>query len=599
MYEEDRMTDRPFQAKSFGKTLGTSLSRRDLMKRAAIVGVGTAAFVPLLAACDSDDDDVDVDPVDETDDDVEDAEPAVEPDEDVEPDDDPEPDEDQETDEEEDDDEESRYGGTLNVAIVGDPPTLDVTTTTAQIVGFFSWHIWEPLFTWDEDLEVTPHLAETHEVSDDGLTNSLTLREGVLFHNGEEMTSEDVIASIERWLVVSPRASGIAGRLDEMEPIDDYSIEFQMNAPYGAFQTILARLTGGCAISPASAVDAAGENALDEFIGTGPFQFVEYVPDQHILLERFDDYVSREEEPSGYAGRRTPYLDEIRFIPASDESARIAGLQAGDFHYLEVVTADQFDALQGDESVTTEELPPEAFRIFVFNTQEGILSDQTMRRAMQATFDNEELAVAGHGEHYRLDPGILIQSTVWHTTAGEEYYNMADPDLGWELAQEAGYDGEPIRILTSQEQPDMYNMAAVGQQQLEDAGFTVELVLTDWATLLQQREDPEAWDIFTTGAGLTLDPLLMSFVTSTTWPGWWDSDAKVELVRQLEDETEFDVRYEIWEELQQLFYEVDVPMIKVADMINFNARSPYLRGFQPIDPVAGGVGFWNMWLEED
>lgn len=585
--------------------MASTLTRREVAKRAVIVGLAIPTASSLIAACEVDDDDEE--PAAESDDD--DAEPDdddEEPDEGAEPDDDDEesdddaePDDDDEEPDDDAVDDEERYGGTLNVAIVGDPPTLDVTTTTASVVGFFGWHIWEPLFTWDEDLQATPHIAETHEVTDDGLTNTIAIREGVLFHNGNEMTAEDVVTSLERWFDVSPRAEGLVDRLDSLEASDEQTVVFHMSEAYGAFQAILARLTGGCAIMPASIAEAAGQDPVEEYIGTGPFQFVEYAPDQHIRLERFDDYVSREEESSGYAGRRTPYLDEIAFIPVPDDASRVAGLQAGDYHYLETVTADQYENLSDDDDVTSEVLPPVAYRIFVFNTEAGILSDPTMRQAIQAVFDHEELATAGHGEHYRLDPAILIEGTAWHTTAGEEYYNINDPERAWELAEEAGYDGETIRFMTSREQPDMYDMALVAQQQLEDAGFTVELDNVDWATLLERREDPEAWDIFTTGAGLTLDPLLMSFVTATTWPGWWDSDEKVELVSQIESETDFDARFEIWEDLQRLFYEEDVPMVKIADMPDFDARSPQLRGFEPISKVAGGIGFWNMWLEED
>jgi peptide/nickel transport system substrate-binding protein len=598
------MSEAHSRAIGITSTLNTVISRRGLLKRAAVVGAAAPVIGTLIAACEADDvDDTAVDePANGSDDE---AVPGDEPDEDDaavddepvdEPDDDPDDEVDDVADDAEDDD---RYGGTLNVAIEADPPTIDVMPTTAQVVGFFGWHIWEGLFTWNDEMEPVPQLIESHEVTDDGLTNTLVLREDVVFHNGDSMTAEDVIASVERWFEVSPRPAGLMNALEDIEQVDDYTIEFHMTSPYGAFEGIFARMTGGCTISPASVIEGLGDGDLEEFVGTGPYQFVEYAPDQHIHLERFDDYASRDEDPSGYAGRKYQYLDEIFFIPVPDAASRVAGLQAGDYHYLETVTADQFETLEGDDGVITEILEPINLTIFVFNTQEGPLAEVEMRRALQATFDHEEIAIAGVGDLFQLDPSIQIQGTAWHTTVGEDLYNQADPELGWEIAEEAGYDGELIRFMASQERPEDYNMVTVAVQQLQDAGFNAEIVTYDWATLLERREDPGEWDIFVTGSGLTTDPLLISFVTSNSWPGWWDSERKIELVNELELETDFDARYEIWEELMRVFYEDDIPMVKVVDRENLHARSAQLQGFEPITQVGGGVGFWNMWLEED
>jgi peptide/nickel transport system substrate-binding protein len=227
---------------------------------------------------------------------------------------------------------------------------------------------------------------------------------------------------------------------------------------------------------------------------------------------------------------------------------------------------------------------------------EGILADQTMRQAVQAALEHEELATAGYGtDFFRLDASVMFEETAWHTTVGEELYSPDDPDRAMELAEEAGYDGEPIRILATQEYAYMYNFAIQAEQQLQDAGFETEMMVVDWATLNEQREDPGAWDLFTTVITFRIDPVMFPFMMGTSWPGWWGTDQKVELTGQLQQETEFDERFEIWEELQELFYE-EVPLIKIADQFNLNARSPRLRGFEPF--VQLSPFFWNVWLED-
>jgi peptide/nickel transport system substrate-binding protein len=120
------------------------------------------------------------------------------------------------------------------------------------------------------------------------------------------------------------------------------------------------------------------------------------------------------------------------------------------------------------------------------------------------------------------------------------------------------------------------------------------LQVYDWATLIERRGNPEEWDIFTTFMAFAPDPLVSTFIASTTWPGWWDSDRKVELVSQIEQETDFDIRFEAWEQLQELFYE-EVPMIKLGDDMDLNARSARIQGFEPVTQL--GVAFWNMWVE--
>jgi peptide/nickel transport system substrate-binding protein len=579
------------------------LSRRRLLKRGIALGLAVPTVSALLAACDPEEDDGDL--VDDNDG------PAVEPEPD---DDDSEPDEeeedeqdvneepaevDDETEEGEADDAtagESRAGGTLEVALTGDPPTLDLHQTTGTIVALIAWHIYEPLFTWDEDFQLAPELADSHEVSDDGLTNTLQIREGVTFHNGDELTAEDVVASIEHWASLSGLGESLMDNVEDVEIVDDHTIDFHMTEPYGAFAVALARQNQGCAIYQASVVEESGEGALSDHIGTGPYQLVAWEADQYVHLERFDDYASREEEASGYAGQKSQYVDEIYLRPVPDEAARIAGLQAGDFHYLENIISDHYESLEGDENVTVEIRGIRQWSVFVLNTADGIFTDQTLRQAVQAAVDCEPILQAGYGDGlFELDPGIMTSDTAWNSQVGAELYDIGDPDRAQELLEEAGYDGTPVRILTTQEYMGLYYQAAVLEQQLNDVGFEVEMEIVDWATLTERRNDETAWDLFTSTFTFRIDPIQLPMLQGTTWPGWWASEEKVELSDRLERETEFEDRYEVLEQIQELFYE-EVPQIKVGDALELNARSPMIQNF--IAPTQLQPAFWNIWLDQ-
>jgi peptide/nickel transport system substrate-binding protein len=579
------------------------LSRRQLLKRGAALGLAVPAVSTLLAACDeADDDDVVVDddgpaaePADDDTDEV-DEEPVDDEDEE-EP---VETDDDDVEDEEDEDavvDGEGQEGGTLEVALIGEPPTLDVHQTTATIVALIAWHLYEPLFTWDEDFQVTPELAQEHEVSDDGLVNTLRIREGVTFHNGDDLTADDVVASIERWAEISGLGGSLLENVEEIEIVDDHTIDFHMVEPYGAFAVALARQNQGAAIYPASVIEESGDDGLAENIGTGPYQLEAREADQYIHLVRFEDYSSREEETSGYAGQKNQYIDEIYLRPVPDEAARIAGLQAGDFHYLESIIPDHFESLEGDDNVAVEIMGTSGWAVFVMNTAEGIFTDQLMRKAVQAAVDCEPVMQAGYGDgFFELDPGIMTTDTVWNSQVGAELYNLGDPDLAQELLDEAGYDGTPIRIMTTQEYMHQYNQAVMLEQQLNDAGFEVDLEVFDWATLTERRNDEGAWDIFTTSFSFRVDPIQLPMLQGTSWPGWWASEEKVELTTRLERETEFEDRYEVLEQIQELFYE-EAPQVKIGDSLELSARSPLVQNFTT--PTQLQPAFWNIWLDDE
>lgn len=593
------MSDQPGPKRPLQFLRDGQLTRRQLLKHAAVAALAVPAASTLLSACSEDlDDGADADDEEDSEDAAADAdedteEDAAETAEEEEPE---ETQEEEETEEDEQTADDERYGGTLNVATIGEPPTLDVHTTTAVTANFNGWQMFEALFTWDENLELMPELAESFDVQDDGLLVTVNLREDVNFHNGEVMTSEDVLASIERWSGIASLADGLMEATDEIELVDDLTMTFHMNEPFGPFGTMLARQLQGCTIHPKSVIDESDDQSLAEWIGTGPYMFVEHIPDRHIHYERFDDYTDRPDPPSGYGGSKARYLDEIFFYPVPDEAARISGLQSGEYHYLETIAPDHFDSLENDDRVIVELLPPPNWSTLVVNTAEGIMADQTMRQAFQAALNHEDMALAGYGEgFFRLDPGIMMEETAWHSTVGEELYNQADPDRAAELLEEAGYDGEPIVMMGTEEYTEFYNNAVVAQQQLEDAGFTVDLQVIDWATLNERRADPAEWDIFTTWISFRIDPVQQAWISGTTWPGWWDSDPKLEVVQRLNQEVEFEDRFAAFEELQQLFYE-EVPMIKVADKREVNARSPQIQNFQPLVQLT--AFFHNVWLEE-
>ncbi len=584
-----------------------TMTRRALLKRTAVLGVTTPAIAALLSACETDDDDEPVDddtadPVDEPDDDEdEEEEEEVEEEEEPEVDDVEEDDEEEEAEDTEDEpaDDDDRVGGQLIVATIGEPPTLDQHQTTASITAEIGYCIYETLFAYNADWEPSPLLAESYEVSDDGTEHTFALREGVMFHNGDEMTSDDVVASIERWGDIAGVGQNIMDVTESLEAADDYTVEWMTSEPWGTILVALSNNTQGCAIFPASIMEEATEEPINEFIGTGPYRLVEHTPDVHILLERFDDYANREGEPDGYTGSKHQYLDELEFIPVPDEAARVSGAQAGDYHIIMEASNDQYEVLADDENLRVEILPPAFWDVFFVNWESPVMGDENIRKAFQACLDIESImqSARGGGDFVELHPGFMLPPTPWVSEAGEEYYNIGDPDLAAEYLEEAGYDGTPVRFLATQEYQVMYNASVVAVQNMEDAGFEVEFDVVDWATVVERRSQQDAWDIFVTWHGFVPDPSQITFVGQMgAYPGWWtDEEAQEHTLEMLQD-PDIDARLGAWDEVQRRAYET-VPCVKLGNASTIAVWSMDVGGYT--DLFQNGIPYWNLWLEDE
>jgi peptide/nickel transport system substrate-binding protein len=321
-------------------------------------------------------------------------------------------------------------------------------------------------------------LAEGHTVADGGRAYTIRLRRGVRFHNGKEMTSADVVASLNRWGRMAGTGKAIFKNVEAVEAKDPYTIVIHMKSPSGVLLAALARPNNGAAIYPKEVCDAAADGQLKEVIGTGPFRFVEHKPDRHIRLARFKDYAARTEAPDGYAGRRTAFVDEILFIPVPDVAVRLAGIETGDYHVAQQIKQDQYDRIKTMPGVAPRIVKPYGWSTAVLNQKQGPMTDKRLRQALQAALDMEPIMAAGfgHKDFYRLDPGLLFpEQPAWWAKTGGELYNQKSRARAQTLLKDAGYAGQPIRWITTQEYQWMYKNALVAKQQLEEAGLKIDL----------------------------------------------------------------------------------------------------------------------------
>ena len=496
--------------------------------------------------------------------------------------------------------EEGQRGGRLRVAATGQPAGLDMHFTNQRTITMIGWQMFEALFTFDGTYATVPMLAAGHEVSADGLTVTITLRQGVPFHDGTEMVAADVIASYNRWAPVSSLGLAITPFLESLTETDPSTVVFKLTSPLVALPSMLARQAQGLSIHPKSVIDAAGSNPMTDaqYIGTGPYQFVERQADRFTLFKRFDGYVGVESEPSGYAGRKAAYLDEIEFVPVPDEAARVAGLQSGEYHYLEEIIPDQIEVLGDNPDVNIQILPPRSYGVVILNTVAGLMSDIRIRQAVQAAISVVPSGQATHGEGYfEPGPGIMLPQTAWHSEVSAELYDQGDPAKAQQILTDAGYDGTPIRLLATQEDLGDYNAAVVAQQQLEEAGFTVELEVTDEATLDENLEDDNRWDMTTNAYVFRPDPVLIAAFASCTADGQWCSDAKLAAVERLQTESTQEARFAAFEELQTVWY-AEAPAIKLVNNYGIAALSSKVKNLIETTHFEIEPEFANCWLED-
>src|SRR5207302_1665000 len=223
----------------------------------------------------------------------------------------------------------------------------------------------------------------------------------------------------------------------------------------------VAQVDSAAVIYPKEIVDATGEGQLKEYIGTGPFKFVEHRRDRHIKLARFDGYAARAEAASGLAGQRVAHVDELLFLPVPDYATRQAGITTGEYQYIQQIKPDQYDRIKATAGVEPVVVKPYGWATIVLNTKQGLMTDKRLRQAVQAALDVEPMMLAGlgHKDFYRLDPGIVFPEQPYYSRIAAASYNQRDRDKAKRMLKEAGYAGQPVRWLVTTEYAHHYKEA--------------------------------------------------------------------------------------------------------------------------------------------
>ena len=486
-------------------------------------------------------------------------------------------------------------GSVLRVAVIDEAPSLDQQVITADLTTMIAMHVFEGLYTFDSKYAPVPMLVEKEGIQDGGKVISLHLREGVKFHNGKELTAEDVMASLQRWSKFGSRGPVLFNNIEKMEATGKYDIVLHFKQPFAPWKNLLAFMNGGPAIYPKEVAEKAEKKPIPEteYIGTGPYKFIERNPSRYIKLARFDGYVSRKDPSDGYAGKKDAIFDEIHFIPVPDDSTRVNGVKAGDYDYAERIAGDLYDSLKGDPSLVITLQKGGSQGLVFLNSREGLLKNNfKLRQALLTAIDMGAVlkAAIGPSALWQKDGSIMPGGTLWHTTAGTERYSQGNAEKAKALAKEAGYKGEKLTYMATTSYKVHYDSSLVITEQLKKAGFNIDFQIYDWATLVSKRADATQWDMFFTYHGFVPDPVLFTFM-SEAYPGWWTTPEKKALGEKFAMTLDEKERKKIWDQIQQLVYE-QVPIMKTGVNFIYDVYSPKLTGLE--DTALIWPRFWGV-----
>lgn len=497
-------------------------------------------------------------------------------------------------DKESEDKETATYGGELKVAFDAQPVTLDQQTEAGTPTRDAARLMFETLVTVNSKYEPVPMLAESVDVSDDSKVYTFHLREGVTFHNGNEMTAEDVISSMERWVEKSP----VTGNIFEgvtFTAQDDYTVVMELAEPSTLALDTMATAKQAAAIMPKEVIESAAPEGVTEYIGTGPFKFVEWKQDQYMHFTKYDDYQMVDADPDGLAGKKEALVDDIyiHFVP--DASTRMAGIQSGEYDIAYRLPYDMYEQIESNEDLNSY-LDPYGEYVLMYNKNAGLASNADIRRAINTGLDTDAMMMAAFSneDFYWLDSGYMHKNiSNWASDAGSEFYNQKDQEKAKQMLEDAGYNGEQFRIMTTRDVDLIYNGAVVLQQQLTDIGINAKLDIYDWPTFSDKMNNQEEWDAFVVGSSIVSTPSQLIAI-SAHYAGGVNDSKITEGLRDIETSASQEEAKALWDELQRYAWEEHMPISMLGGFNDLYGATNKVEGLQTFS----GVIYWNMYKTE-
>lgn len=488
-----------------------------------------------------------------------------------------------------------KTGGSAVVGMNAATETIDPHFSRSQAARNVLMHIYETLVTIGENGAPQLQLAESLDISDDHRTYTFQLRKEVPFHNGKEMTSEDVKLSLERYHRVSPEKV----RLDPVDRIstpDAHTVVVELKQSMPSWIELIKSPASPLTIIPAEECDK-GPNEIAS-IATGPFEFVDWDGVTQLRIRRFDDYKQNDayEGRDGYGGKRTAYLDEVTFKVVTEASGRVSGLQVGELTLADDIPVPAARRLEGDAQIRTYDRLPISINLVPMNVARAPTDNRLVRSAIQHVLNTEEIMGIATDGLFQLNPSFVYPDSPFYPADPDQLvYNEANAERAKALLEEAGYNGQEVVLLTSSDIASLQEAAVVMAEQIKSIGIPVQMKVLDWPGANAMRADPTSYNMFSTAYAIQpmLGPFQYQRLVSgpTNWFYYEEDQAMEQAWDDLLSAGSDEERRKAWWEIE-LRLNQEAYLLKLGDRGIKQASTARLQNYAPYDAMR----MWDVWL---
>jgi peptide/nickel transport system substrate-binding protein len=419
--------------------------------------------------------------------------------------------------------------------------------TTAYIVRDHGYMVYDTLLATDSNFKIQPQMADW-KVSDDKLTYTFTLRDGLKWHDGTPVTAEDCVASLKRWGRVDNMGQKLMDFTASIEATDPKTITLRLKEPYGLVLESIGKPSSYVPfMMPKRMAETPAGQQMKEQIGSGPFKFVaaEFQPGVKAVYEKNTDYVPRKEPPNWTSGGKVVKVDRVEWITMPDAQTAVNALQSGDIDFIENLPYDMLPLLEANKELTIEVSNKFGFQTLGrMNFLYPPFDNVKVRRAALLAMNQKDVldALVGNPKYQKTCAAFFVCGTPLETDVGGETLvkgnGMAEAK---KLLAESGYDGTPVVIMGPGDVTTLKAQPIVAAQLLRDVGFKVDFQATDWQTVVSRRASQKppkegGWNMFFTNwvAADVANPVVNASIggrgKNGGWFGWAE-DAKIEELR--------------------------------------------------------------------
>lgn len=491
---------------------------------------------------------------------------------------------------------------TIRFIPAGNLSSIDPVVTTGYPIRNHGYMVYDTLFAEDEKFDIQPQMVEKVEASEDALVYTMTLRTGLVFHDGNPVRAQDCVASIKRWAAKDSLGQSLLEVTSDLSAVDDNVFRFTLSAPFPLILTALGKAsTPVCFIMPERIANTPPTVQIRDATGSGPFRFLqdEWVPGSRAVYEKFTGYAPRKEAASGGAGGKVVHVDRVEWIIIPDQSTAIAALKQDEADWFEKPDLNLLPLLEGDQNVVVDAYDPYQSTLLRFNQQQAPFNNIKVRQAVMAAVNQSDVltAMVGAG-NFKECKSFFFCGTPMSTGAGSEVMK-SDTALGQQLLADSGYRNEKVVIISATDIPWIHSASLVIEQLLRNLGMNVELQAMDLGTLFARRvkTDPVengGWSALVSGAGSVdfMSPaqhLALRGDGLKGWPGW-PEDAQLEgLRKRWMALTTLEERKALANEVEKHAFQ-SVPYVPLGQRAQKTAYRSSISGILK----ASGPFFWNL-----